>query len=1496
VYFEIRLRILRAVENWQWIGAMEMKKTTAVNSNWGGIKRIFFGSRTGMIFLSYSLMVLAPVTRAQADGVTIDNPPGQLQISLGGSTDNSVTVESSPAANAFTVIGTSAFGIYSSITSLKFTFQGSSQTVSLQEALLPFTTSLTSPISINGGSNFFDGVADHTNGGNSFDYSGFTGFLGNLTNYGTSSDTLIASKAANMTLTDGSLTCDAMTVSLSGVGTAYLTETGGTHEFNSAGWTGNLLLTNNSGSTLLLNSAINFSNATNNGTLVLNYSAPLITVSNMGGNGNLEMPVAGNLILIGTRASGGAGSDGGISGPGGTGGIGVSFSAVGTLTTGSGTFITGGNGGNSGTTVAGGDGGIGVFFNAAGALTTGSGTFITGGNGGNGFTNRGTNGGAGVIFNAGGTLVNQTGASISGGEGGMNSSSTFGDGGAGVAFGAGGTLVNEAGASISGGGTGYSAWSGVSFNGGTGILTNAGTINGNVLMGNHANSVTLITGGVINGDLDMSDNAGATLTLDGTGTQAYSSAVIGQTFFSGSLIKQGTGIWTLDQGLNLPGGTLIKDGALIAAINSAFSTGPVTIDSPGVAYNLGYLNGITIQNQIIFETNACIDVGDNAAATQQGVISESGGTYSLTKVGAGTLTLSGSNTYSGGTILNDGALIAGNNSAFGTGPLIINSSTSSYCLNYLNGITIQNQIIFKTNTSLYVAQNAAAIQQGVISESGGPFGLTKVGDGTLTLSGSNTYSGGTILGAGTLVVTNISALGTGFIHFMGGTLKYGAGISRDFSSQFGTESGQSYSIDTNGNDVTFETALTSSGGNLTKLGAGSLTLLGVNTYDSGTTVKAGDLQIGNATTPGSLIGHNGEPGNNGGAGVFFESSGTLTNQASSSIAGGAGGTPHIPNSGIGGAGVSFNAGGTLTNEAGASISGGKGGSTSFSNGGNGGTGISFNGSGMLTNGPGAIIAGGTGGSSDNIGGNGGTGVSFVSDGTLTNQTEASISGGDGGDGRNTVGSTGGAGVFFNGRGAVTNEARASISGGRGGASGTNFLGTGGTGGSGVVFNAGGTLTNGAGASISGGIGSTASIDFGGYGGTGVSFMNGDGTLTNETGASISGGDGGASSNNSGGNGGNGVSFNRGGTLTNEAGASISGGKGGAANRDVGMDGTGVSFAGGIGILINAGTINGGVLMGKYANSVTLIPGGVINGDLNMGPDNFQSNYQSILTLDGTGTQLYSSAVTGSTILSGSMVKQGAGTWTLDKPLDVVFGTTISGGHLNVASTLGGPVTVGAGAALGGKGVINGDVTVQNQGTLYPGDPSVTTVNGNVTLNTGATSAFFIANSATPAPPNKVTAGTDYDQVAIHDTATASNLTIQTGVTLEILNLTSLQLNSVAYVPSGSNTGLINYFVYTLQTGATSGQFDFLSDGATSQAITYSGGIGEVTLGDTELFISYNGNASANSTTGGHDVVLTAYAVPEPSAWVLMVMGAGLFSCRAGNRAGGYSWRSRVNRR
>jgi outer membrane autotransporter protein len=136
--------------------------------------------------------------------------------------------------------------------------------------------------------------------------------------------------------------------------------------------------------------------------------------------------------------------------------------------------------------------------------------------------------------------------------------------------------------------------------------------------------------------------------------------------------------------------------------------------------------------------------------------------------------------------------------------------------------------------------------------------------------------------------------------------------------------------------------------------------------------------------------------------------------------------------------------------------------------------------------------------------------------------------------------------------------------------------------------------------------------------------------------------------------------------------------------------------------------------------VTLVTGGKISGNLSLG-----SSSGSRLVLDGAGTQAISKAVTGSIQNSGSLTKQGTGTWLLDEGLSAPISTSVQAGVLVVDSTLNTPVVnVHAGATLAGFGTITGSVI--NSGIVAPGTLQL---GGNYTQNSGGTLLIGVASLA-----------------------------------------------------------------------------------------------------------------------------------------------------------------------
>jgi len=159
---------------------------------------------------------------------------------------------------------------------------------------------------------------------------------------------------------------------------------------------------------------------------------------------------------------------------------------------------------------------------------------------------------------------------------------------------------------------------------------------------------------------------------------------------------------------------------------------------------------------------------------------------------------------------------------------------------------------------------------GVISDGGSGAPLAVTGGGVLTLANTNTFTGvvsinGGLLNAGSPETPGISgpfgvqadtAASAGTLLFGGGSLQYSATNDFDYSSRFdnGTAGNQAISIDTAGQNVTFASPLAGTGTSLTlndSVGTGSLTLTAPGTYDTGTFVNSGTLNVNNSSGSGT---------------------------------------------------------------------------------------------------------------------------------------------------------------------------------------------------------------------------------------------------------------------------------------------------------------------------------------------------------------------------------------------------------------------------------------------------------------------------------------------------------------------------------------------------------------------------------------------------------------------------------------------------------------------
>lgn len=325
--------------------------------------------------------------------------------------------------------------------------------------------------------------------------------------------------------------------------------------------------------------------------------------------------------------------------------------------------------------------------------------------------------------------------------------------------------------------------------------------------------------GIIVGNRNPTGNFGSTIVLGNTNDSGH---------FSGRIVR-GSGR------TNVVGVTKVGTGTQIFSGANSY-TGFTNV-------NAGVLN--IRNNTALGSTERGTNVVSGAALQIEGGIA----------VGAEALTLNGTG------IANDGALrnISGNNSYGGPitlGSVVrINSDTGVLTLGTITGAA----------QDLTLGGAGEIVVTGVLGITSGR--LTKDGSGTAILSATNTYTGATIINAGTLQA-GAAAGGRAFGTLSAVTLADVAGATLNLDSFDQTIGSLSGGGATGGNVVLGSGTLTMGGsdtsttfggaisgtGALVKIGAGTQTLTGANGYTGGTTISAGTLQIGDGGTTGSIVG------------------------------------------------------------------------------------------------------------------------------------------------------------------------------------------------------------------------------------------------------------------------------------------------------------------------------------------------------------------------------------------------------------------------------------------------------------------------------------------------------------------------------------------------------------------------------------------------------------------------------------------------------------------
>jgi autotransporter-associated beta strand protein len=321
---------------------------------------------------------------------------------------------------------------------------------------------------------------------------------------------------------------------------------------------------------------------------------------------------------------------------------------------------------------------------------------------------------------------------------------------------------------------------------------------------------------------------------------------------TGSITKAGLGTLIFGAANTYTGATTIAAGTLritepLALQYSTVNLAGGTLDLNNLAASVGGLAGtgsVDLRGQVLTLG------GSNEDSTFAGSIVSSSGVASVEKIGSGTTNLTGSNTYTGGTVLRDGAIgintsanIGGSTSAitFDGGLLRINGTTMTSM-----GSHTVNWSTFNGGFDIDNSGHTFTVSQ-TISGSGS---VTNRGAGRLTLSSmSNSYTGGTRLEGGSLQISALANIGgsTAAITFAGGVLRTsGTGITSLSTNDvnWSTFDG-GFDISSSSSTLTLSQSISGTG-SLTKLGSGTLRMNVANTYTGDTNLNAGTLTVAHA--------------------------------------------------------------------------------------------------------------------------------------------------------------------------------------------------------------------------------------------------------------------------------------------------------------------------------------------------------------------------------------------------------------------------------------------------------------------------------------------------------------------------------------------------------------------------------------------------------------------------------------------------------------------------
>ena len=347
------------------------------------------------------------------------------------------------------------------------------------------------------------------------------------------------------------------------------------------------------------------------------------------------------------------------------------------------------------------------------------------------------------------------------------------------------------------------------------------------------------------GNLVLQNNASspAAITLN-VGGNSVTTTYSGNLSGSGTLVVMGSGEFTLSGNNTYGGGTTVTSGSAIftnpgalpsysttAAMLNVANGATLVLDVGVSGWTAASIGSLLAANSGSFAAGSTLDIDTTGASGTTTVNSSIAGNLGLVKSGANSLSLSSANTFSGMTTVSAGTLNVANSNALQNstlvaptvGTVVLAPGVGSF---NVGGLTGSGNLSLQNGPAIVGWNNSSTVYSGALSGSGA---LIKYGNGCLCLTGTNTYSGTTVVNYGAVQLGDGSSGHDGVVSANNGILNNAALVYDLYGSE------------------TYAGVITG-GGTLTKLGGGTLILTASNTFSGGTTIGGGTLQLGNGVS------------------------------------------------------------------------------------------------------------------------------------------------------------------------------------------------------------------------------------------------------------------------------------------------------------------------------------------------------------------------------------------------------------------------------------------------------------------------------------------------------------------------------------------------------------------------------------------------------------------------------------------------------------------------